>query len=170
MYPAIYSPTPEVLNTEPNVPPAPVIKIMIPADSIPCSIAAMVSFLSKFLVSVNIATRSPIPTAISGVPKKVITAPRVPETLNNAPKVFNKIKIIGMTIGANEINMVKGSLKQMDPDNWEEVGKEFVSINPSKRFGDVKEVASVVAFFLSEDAKFVNGTVLPIDGGQSPKY
>ena len=32
--------------------------------------------------------------------------------------------------------MVEGSLKQVDPDNWEEVGKEFVSVNPMKRFGE----------------------------------
>lgn len=32
------------------------------------------------------------------------------------------------------------------------------------------EMASVVAFLLSDDASYVNATVIPIDGGQSAKY
>ncbi|MDL9945499.1 hypothetical protein QSJ19_07815 [Gordonia sp. ABSL11-1] len=31
--------------------------------------------------------------------------------------------------------MVEGSLKQIDADNGEEVGREFVSSSPMKRFG-----------------------------------
>lgn len=65
--------------------------------------------------------------------------------------------------------MVEGSLKQMDPDNWEEAGKEFVSVNPMKRFGKPEEVSALVAFLLSE-AGFINGAVINVDGGQSYKY
>ena len=43
--------------------------------------------------------------------------------------------------------MVEGSLKQMDPDNWEEVGKQFVEPNPMKRFGKPEEVGYLVAFY-----------------------
>ena len=39
-----------------------------------------------------------------------------------------------------------------------------------KRFGKPEEVAGVVAFLLSDDADFVNGQVLAIDGGQSSQY
>lgn len=80
------------------------------------------------------------------------------------------IRINAIAPGAIMTDMVEGSLKQMDEENWEEVGKEFVSVNPTKRFGKPEEVASVVAFLLCEDADFVNGIVLPIDGGQSAKY
>ncbi len=67
--------------------------------------------------------------------------------------------------------MVEGSLKQIDPANWEEVGRQFVSVNPMLRFGVVvEEVAALAAFLLSGEAPFINGAVITIDGGQSAKY
>ena len=75
-----------------------------------------------------------------------------------------------MAPGAIMTEMVENSLKQMDPVNWEKAGEAFVSVNPMKRFGKPEEVASVVAFLLSDDADFVNGQVLAIDGGQSSQY
>lgn len=79
------------------------------------------------------------------------------------------ININAIAPGAIMTAMVEGSLKQMDPENWEEAGKEFVSVNPMKRFGTTEEVGSLVAFLLSE-AGFINGAVINIDGGQSYKY
>lgn len=80
------------------------------------------------------------------------------------------ININAIAPGAIMTPMVEASLKQIGGDNWEEAGKEFVSVNPMKRFGKPEEVANVVAFLLSEDAGFVNAAVIPIDGGQSYKY
>lgn len=66
--------------------------------------------------------------------------------------------------------MVRQSLQQIDAENWEEVGREFVSLNPMKRFGEPHEVAALVAFLLSGEALFINGAVITMDGGQSYKY
>ncbi len=55
-------------------------------------------------------------------------------------------------------------------DDWEATGKEFVSVNPMKRFGKPEEVGYLVAFLLSDQSGFINACVIPIDGGQSYKY
>jgi NAD(P)-dependent dehydrogenase (short-subunit alcohol dehydrogenase family) len=80
------------------------------------------------------------------------------------------ISIKAIAPGAIMTPMVEASLKQIDPVNWEEAGKQFVSVNPMKRFGKPEEVASLVAFLLSDEAGFINAAVIPIDGGQSYKY
>nr|WP_318540054.1 SDR family oxidoreductase [Terribacillus saccharophilus] len=80
------------------------------------------------------------------------------------------VSIKAIAPGAIMTPMVEGSLRQIGGDNWEEAGKEFVSVNPMKRFGNPEEVGYLVAFLLSDQANFINATVVPIDGGQSYKY
>ena len=80
------------------------------------------------------------------------------------------ITINAIAPGAILTNMVLASLRQADPIDPEGFGRQFLQANPTKRFGRAEEVASVVAFLLSDDASFVNGALIPIDGGQSYKY
>jgi NAD(P)-dependent dehydrogenase (short-subunit alcohol dehydrogenase family) len=81
------------------------------------------------------------------------------------------ISINAIAPGAIMTPMVEGSLKQIGgEDGWEEVGKAFVEPNPMKRFGKPEEVGYLTAFLLSDQASFINATVVPIDGGQSFKY
>ena len=80
------------------------------------------------------------------------------------------ISINAIAPGAIMTAMVEGSLKQIDPENWQAVGQQFVSVNPMQRFGEVREVAALAAFLLSGEAPFINGAVITIDGGQSYKY
>src|SRR5690625_1056308 len=80
------------------------------------------------------------------------------------------VSIKAIAPGAIMTPMVEESLKQIGGDNWAEAGKEFVSVNPMKRFGKPEQVGHLVAFLLSEQTAFINAAVIPIDGGQSYKY
>jgi NAD(P)-dependent dehydrogenase (short-subunit alcohol dehydrogenase family) len=80
------------------------------------------------------------------------------------------IRINAIAPGAIWTPMVENSMKQLNAENPRAAAEEFIQINPTKRYGEASEIASVVAFLLSDDAAYVNAVVLPIDGGQSIKY
>ena len=57
----------------------------------------------------------------------------------------------------------------LDKDSGEltERGKTIIDHTPAGRFGDPEELVGTVLWLLSESSKFVNGVVVPVDGGFS---
>lgn len=73
--------------------------------------------------------------------------------------------------GTTLTEMAVGALKQHSGEkDWETFAKEYAATNPALRLGKPEAVAAVVAFLLSQEAPCLNGTAIPIDGGQSARY
>lgn len=49
----------------------------------------------------------------------------------------------------------------------ETFGDSFISRNPKKRLGKQEDIESVVLFFCAKESDYINGAVIPIDGGSS---
>ncbi|RAJ05384.1 NAD(P)-dependent dehydrogenase (short-subunit alcohol dehydrogenase family) [Chitinophaga skermanii] len=108
--------------------------------------------------------------------------------MHQMPYVASKHAVAGMTknvaleyaqynINANAIApgailtpMVAEAFKQVNPKDPKAAETEYSRANPTKRLGLPEEVASVVAFLLSDGCSYVNGQILAIDGGQSNSY
>lgn len=58
-------------------------------------------------------------------------------------------------------------LAGLDPDGRAGFEREIQLLQPLGRMGTPAEVADVVAFLLSDQAAFVNGAIIPVDGGRS---
>lgn len=50
-------------------------------------------------------------------------------------------------------------------ESVDEFAKQLIAKNPMKRFGQPEEVAAVVAFLASQDASYITGVEINVDGG-----
>ena len=55
----------------------------------------------------------------------------------------------------------------MPAEAVDEMGQSFAESNPLKRFGNPTEIAATVLFLASDEASYVNGIEVPVDGGVS---
>lgn len=70
------------------------------------------------------------------------------------------VRINAICPGVVETPMTRGLIA-----NNERLEKAFLSWQPSGRFGDPQEIAAAAAWLLSDEASFVTGVALSVDGG-----
>ncbi|WP_411343328.1 SDR family NAD(P)-dependent oxidoreductase [Paenibacillus sp. WLX1005] len=70
------------------------------------------------------------------------------------------INVNAIAPGTTETPMVK-QYRQDNPETFQAVEAAI----PQRRLGQPEEIAALVAFLLSDEAKYINGVVVPIDGG-----
>ncbi|HEV2902550.1 MAG TPA: SDR family oxidoreductase, partial [Gaiellaceae bacterium] len=58
-------------------------------------------------------------------------------------------------------------LQEHDAAEAERIEEEMRLLHPLGRLGSPEEVAAAVAYLLSDEASFINGATVPVDGGRS---
>ena len=73
----------------------------------------------------------------------------------------------GVTVNSVAPGPTETELFRQNTPVGSEAEQRFLSLVPMKRFGKPDELAAALAFFLSEDAGFITGQTLFVDGGAS---
>jgi NAD(P)-dependent dehydrogenase (short-subunit alcohol dehydrogenase family) len=77
------------------------------------------------------------------------------------------IRVNAVALGSIATERYTEFLAEQGPDGAARIEEEMRLIHPLGRVGDPEEVAAVVAHLLSDEASFVNGATVPVDGGRS---
>jgi NAD(P)-dependent dehydrogenase (short-subunit alcohol dehydrogenase family) len=77
------------------------------------------------------------------------------------------IRVNAVALGSIATERYQAFLAGQDDAAAARTGDQMRALHPLGRVGRTGEVAAAVAYLLSDDASFVNGAILPVDGGRS---
>ena len=77
------------------------------------------------------------------------------------------IRVNAVALGSITTERYERLLAQQEPEAATRTEQEMRLLHPLGRVGRPEEVAAAVAYLLSDEASFISGTTLPIDGGRS---
>jgi NAD(P)-dependent dehydrogenase (short-subunit alcohol dehydrogenase family) len=77
------------------------------------------------------------------------------------------IRVNAVALGSIRTERYEAFLARQPHDAAVRIEADMGRLHPVGRVGQPHEVASAVAYLLSEEASFINGAILPVDGGRS---
>jgi NAD(P)-dependent dehydrogenase (short-subunit alcohol dehydrogenase family) len=77
------------------------------------------------------------------------------------------VRVNAVALGSIATERYPAFLESLDPAGVAHVEEEMRRIHPLGRVGSPAEVAATIAHLLSDEAGFVTGATVPVDGGRS---
>lgn len=77
------------------------------------------------------------------------------------------IRVNAVALGSITTQRYRAFLDRQEPAAAARIEREMRLLHPLGRVGRPEEVAAAVAHLLSDDASFINGATVPVDGGRS---
>ena len=79
----------------------------------------------------------------------------------------HNIRINCVNPGPIEGRMMQSIEQNLEPGNNGTVAAAIAAANPARRYGLPEEVATLVAFLASDDARYIHGAIHAVDGGRT---
>ena len=93
---------------------------------------------------------------------RVVTATRTPGKFGMARSISRELSKAGVTANVVAPGYIDTEMTRALDERIQEGALDFI---PAKRVGTAEEVAGAVSFLASEDASYIAGAVIPVDGG-----
>jgi NAD(P)-dependent dehydrogenase (short-subunit alcohol dehydrogenase family) len=77
------------------------------------------------------------------------------------------IRANAVALGSIMTDRLHDYLERQTPERADAIQADLRRLHPIGRPGTVDEVAQVVTYLLSDEASFINGAIVPVDGGRS---
>ena len=77
------------------------------------------------------------------------------------------IRVNAIAPGSVETERYHALLRQKEPEAAARIEQEMRLFHPLGRVARAQEIAAAIAYVLSDDASFINGATVPVDGGRS---